>query len=449
VTGASANRSWLQVTLADGRAGYVFARLLDPVAAGSRTATGDEPVSGAVAVPMTKNQGTKLAAITLDSGITLADWVLLAEDRLGAKEFSRLLVEGSGHRRQHGRLAPVEAVMGRAVTGLLADIRVTDARSARAALGPISQIKSVAGETPKVLAKEARAYHVLKDWAKAERSYRKWLKTAPQRHPDRKRMALGLFKSQKHEGLGSQPGETFKDCPECPEMVVVPAGTFMMGSPASEKGRFKDEGPRHRVTIAAPFAVGKFEVTFAEWDACVVDGGCNGYRANDRGWGRGRRPVINVSWTDAKSYASWLSRKTRQRYRLLSESEWEYVARAGTTTRYPWGNVIGRNKANCDGCGSQWDDRQTAPVGSFPANEFGLHDVHGNVWEWVEDCWTESYAGAPSDGKASTSGDCGRRVLRGGSWFDRPWSVRSAFRIGFDTGDRFYDSGFRIARTLF
>jgi len=248
---------------------------------------------------------------------------------------------------------------------------------------------------------------------------------------------------------GYQPGETFKDCPECPEMVVVPAGTFMMGSPASEKGRFKDEGPRHRVTIAKPFAVGKFEVTFAEWDACVAAGGCNGHHPDDRGWGRGRYPVINVSWTDAKSYVSWLSRKTGKRYRLLSESEWEYVARAGTTTRYAWGNDIGPNKANCGGCGSQWDNRQTAPVGRFGANRFGLHDVHGNVWEWVEDCSNESYAGAPSDGKAWTSGDCNRRVLRGGSWVSSPWIVRSAIRDRSVSGYRIDYDGFRIARTLF
>ena len=215
-----------------------------------------------------------------------------------------------------------------------------------------------------------------------------------------------------------RPGRVFRDCPECPEMVVVPAGSFMMGSPSHEAGRGDDEGPRHRVTIEKPFAVGKYEVTFAEWDACVADGGCGGHRPEDEGWGRGRRPVINVNWDDAKAYVRWLNRKTGKQYRLPSEAEWEYAARAGTTTRYNWGDDIGRNRANCNGCGSRWDRKQTAPVGSFRANVFGLHDVHGNVWEWVEDCLNYNYAGAPADGSPWTDGDCTlAAVLRGGSWF--------------------------------
>ena len=226
-------------------------------------------------------------------------------------------------------------------------------------------------------------------------------------------------------------------------MVVVPAGSFMMGSDESSS-----EKPRHRVTIARPFAVGKYEVTFAEWDACVEAGGCGGHRPGDEGWGRGRRPVINVNWKDAKAYVRWLNRKTGKQYRLLSEAEWEYAVRAGTTTRYSWGDDIGRERANCDGCGSRWDNEKTAPVGSFAANPFGLHDVHGNVWEWVEDCWKASYVGAPSDGSAWTDGDCTKRVLRGGSWYNYPRNLRSAFRIRYWTGNRFFGNGFRVARTL-
>ena len=135
-------------------------------------------------------------------------------------------------------------------------------------------------------------------------------------------------------------------------------------------------------------------------------------------WGRGNRPAIDVSWHEAQAYVAWLSEKTGKRCRLLSESEWEYAARAGAATRYSWGDGIGRNRANCSGCGSRWDDRQTAPVGSFAANGFGLHDMHGNVWEWVADCWNGSYAGAPSDGSARESGNCSRRVLRGGAWYN-------------------------------
>ena len=244
-----------------------------------------------------------------------------------------------------------------------------------------------------------------------------------------------------------RPGAAFRDCPECPEMVAVPAGSFTMGSPPSETGREGDEGPAYRVTIPAPFAVGKYEATFSEWDACVSAGGCGGHRPDDGGWGCGDRPAINVSWNDAKAYVRWLSGRTGKKYRLLSESEWEYAARAGTTTRYSWGNAIGRNRANCDGCGSRWDNK-TAPTGSFAANGFGLHDMHGNAREWVADCWNDDYAGAPSDGRARESGNCGRRVLRGGSWDYGPDLLRSAYRDWDGPDSRVDGLGFRVARTL-
>ena len=245
-----------------------------------------------------------------------------------------------------------------------------------------------------------------------------------------------------------EEGDQFRDCPQCPEMVVVPAGSYQMGLPSREPGRAGYEGPVHRVTIAAPFAVGKYEVTFAEWDACEEAGGCGGYSPQDNGWGRGQRPVINVSWDDAQRYVRWLSTKTKKPYRLLTESEWEYAARAGTQTAYSWGDQIGSGRANCDGCGSQWDDRQTAPVGSFRANAWGLYDMHGNVWEWVEDCWNDSYVGAPRDGSVWRSGNCSGRVMRGGSWFDIPSGLRAAFRVWDATGVRDNDNGFRVARTL-
>ena len=248
-----------------------------------------------------------------------------------------------------------------------------------------------------------------------------------------------------------RPGREFQACEEawCPWLVVVPAGEYMMGSREGEAGRDRNEGPRHEVRIGKKFAVGKYEVTFEEWDACVADGGCGGHRPGDVGWGRGNRPVINVSWRDAKGYVEWLSRRAGKEYRLLSESEWEYVARAGTTTAYWWGDEIGKTRANCNSCGSRWDKDKTAPVGSFRANEFGLYDVHGNVWEWVEDCWHGSYEGVPGEGEAWVSGgDCSNRVLRGGSWNNKPRFLRSANRFGFSAGFRFYYYGFRIARTL-
>jgi formylglycine-generating enzyme required for sulfatase activity len=257
---------------------------------------------------------------------------------------------------------------------------------------------------------------------------------------------LSALSSDQERAL--KPKDTFKECSNCPQMVVVPAGSFTMGSPASEPNRYADEGPQHRVTIARQFAVGQFDITFDEWDACVAGGGCNGYKPGDNGWGRGRRPVINVSWGDANAYVGWLSKLTGKPYRLLSEAEYEYATRAGTTTAYPWGSVIGKNNANCNGCGSQWDNKQTAPVGSFAANGFGLYDMVGNVSKWTQDCYRDSHWGAPADGSAWTSGVCTSRVLRGGSWYNLPGILRSVERVRSVADNRGDAIGFRVAGTL-
>ncbi len=253
-------------------------------------------------------------------------------------------------------------------------------------------------------------------------------------------------------GAGRRPGEVFSDCAACPEMVVVPAGSFMMGSPESSVEAFSDEKPHHRVTIGYAFAVGVYEVTFAEWGACVNGGGCGGHSPDDRGWGRGSRPVINVSWEDARQYVQWLSRETGEGYRLLTEAEWEYVARAGTQTERYWGDDAADQCYYANGDEDDVDctegHENTAPVGSFRANAWGLYDVLGNVWEWTQDCWNESYSGAPADGSAWSSGDCSRRVLRGGSWFSGPRFLRSAIRNRDSAGLRYYYFGFRVARTM-
>ena len=257
-------------------------------------------------------------------------------------------------------------------------------------------------------------------------------------------------------GSGGRAGETFQDCAECPEMVVVPSGTFQMGAPESEEASRSSERPVHTVSVPS-FAVGVYEVTFAEWDACVAAGGCFDSWQDDEGWGRGRRPVMNVSWADAQSYVEWLSGRTGHRYRLLSESEWEYAARAGTTGPFHTGSTISTDQANYDGFlfyppaynPNSVNRRQTLPVGSFPANGFGLHDVHGNVRELVQDCWNASYTDAPSDGSAWESGDCFSRVTRGGSWGGWAPNLRSATRVRIGgTGYRRNTVGFRVARTL-
>ncbi len=247
-----------------------------------------------------------------------------------------------------------------------------------------------------------------------------------------------------------KPHDSFKECGpsvDCPVMIVVEAGTYNRGSPESELGRYrKEESPQREVTIPKSFAVSKFDVTFAEWDLCVALDGCP--QIKDLDLGRGRKPVINVSWTDAQRYVAWLSRMTGRPYRLLTEAEWEYAARAHTTTAYPWGPEIGVANANCNDCGSKWDGEQNSPVGSFQPNAFGLYDMVGNVWQWVQDCYQSGYVGAPDDGTARVDGNCGLRSVRGGSWISEPRVLRSANRFWYSPENRNNILGFRVARTL-
>ena len=245
-------------------------------------------------------------------------------------------------------------------------------------------------------------------------------------------------------------GDTLRDCEVCPELVVVPLGKFVMGSPATESGHQDYEGPQREVEIHSPVAVGVYEVTFAEWDACVAAGACGGLTPGDEGWGRAGRPVVNVSWSDVQEYLRWLSDETGSEYRLLSEAEWEYVARAGSSTARYWGEPAsdqcqfangGDGEAPCpDGY------PQTAPVGSFEPNAFGLFDALGNVWEWTQDCWEDSYPSEPGGADARLSGDCTKRVVRGGSWFNGPMPLRSASRGWYPVDSRERVVGFRVAR---
>ena len=232
-----------------------------------------------------------------------------------------------------------------------------------------------------------------------------------------------------------EPGAVFKDCETCPEMVVIPAGSFKMGGKGGS-----DEKPVHEVKIGYSFAVGKYEVTQAEWEAVMGK--------NPSEFKGARKPVEMVSWEDAKSFIKKLSEQTGKEYRLLSESEWEYMARAGSTTKYPWGDEIDSSKAKYKIKGSE---ESTVPVGSYSANAFGVYDTAGNLYEWVEDCDHESYKDAPIDGSAwlnASGGDCEERVLRGGSWYSGPWILRSAFRGRNFATARDGSIGFRIARTL-
>ena len=237
-------------------------------------------------------------------------------------------------------------------------------------------------------------------------------------------------------------------------MVRIQPGSFTMGSSANESKRERFEGPQQNVTIDYAFEVGKYEVTFEDWDTCLAGGGCKGYNPKDAGWGRGKRPVINVSWEDAQSYLTWLNDVTGLKYRLLSEAEWEYAARAGTKTPFYTGKTITSDQANFNGQFPFMTSakgpyrRKTVPVGSFKPNPFGLYDSLGNAFEWTEDCWNESHKDAPNDGSFRRDGDCKYRVMKGGSWVNHGYQIRAAKRTRYTTDYRYDDYGFRIARTL-
>lgn len=259
---------------------------------------------------------------------------------------------------------------------------------------------------------------------------------------------LCVFSVQAQGSISNLPaGSAFRDCADCPLMVVIPAGSFQMGSPQTEVGREQNEGPQHKVVIAQAFAVGAYEITFEEWDACLAAGGCNDYHPFDYGWGGKDRPVVDVSWFDAQAYIKWLNQKTAKHYRLLSEAEWEYAVRAGSSARYSWCDDAGQSLANGKGCRSRWDGKQTAPVGSFAANAFGLYDMHGNVWEWVADGYHPNYRNAPTDGRVWSGGE-NMRVLRGGAWSNDAEELRAASRVASAADGRGENGGFRVAREL-
>ncbi len=232
----------------------------------------------------------------------------------------------------------------------------------------------------------------------------------------------------------------FKDCDACPEMVTLPAGTFVQGDDAGDKR----ERPAHRVTILSDYAIGRDEVTVGEWNACAAAGACSADAGTDEP--ADETPIRNVNWNDAQDYVRWLSRLTGRTYRLPSESEWEYAARGGTQSRYWWGSELGTGMVACRGCGGQWNKTSPGPVGAFPANPFGLLGMNGSVAEWTADCWQETYANVPADGSFFSEPACQQRVLRGGSWRSSvPEFLTSTSRFFYDASVRYVANGFRVA----
>jgi formylglycine-generating enzyme required for sulfatase activity len=317
---------------------------------------------------------------------------------------------------------------------------------------------------PALILLEARLTAIGKEFGRSQAALREFLAIPNINADPNYPTALALFREienhlqtrcDRSQSLADQvisvrrSGTSFRDCPFAPEMVIVAGGAFMMGSDRvgpSAQGRNgaiyvpANESPKHRVSVR-PFAVGKFEVTFEEWDACVADGGCNKYRPESE-WGRGRQPVVRVNWSDASAYVSWLSRVTRRPYRLLSEAEWEFATRGSSQGSFTFGSSLSQAQANIA-------SKAPKPVGSYAPNSFGLFDVHGNVLEWTQDCWNSTYEGAPADGTAWNLGDCESHVARGGSWASLSSSdARITTRYQVDTYQRADGIGFRVARPL-
>lgn len=243
-------------------------------------------------------------------------------------------------------------------------------------------------------------------------------------------------------GPPAKAGAEITDCPACPVMISIPAGSFTMGSNSSDAS----EKPAHAVTVSAPFAIGKYEVTVAQWNACADANACPRLLAASNP--SPASPVRDVSWDDVQVYVKWLSTTTGKTYRLPTEAEWEYAARAGTSTRYWWGEQMAAGKANCKDCGPPWRADTPGKAGSFAPNPWGLYDVNGSVWEWVADCWHNSFKDAPSDAKAWDAPNCSVRVIRGGSWREGAAYMVSSSRFKYDASVRHAQNGFRVARNI-
>jgi formylglycine-generating enzyme required for sulfatase activity len=269
----------------------------------------------------------------------------------------------------------------------------------------------------------------------------------PQPQPEKVRPvpAASAADGAEQEARASGPAgavAAVKDCDACPVMVALSPAPFTMGSNSSDPS----ERPAHKVALRTPFAIGKYEVTVDQWGECVKASVCPSLPSTANA--PGNQPMRDVSWDEAQLYLKWLSTISRRPYRLPTEAEWEYAARGGTATPYWWGSQMKGGNSSCEGCGQPWKAEAPPPIGSFSANPFGLHDMNGSVWEWVQDCWHSSYKGAPADGSAWANGSCQSRVIRGGSWREDGSYMLSTTRFKYDASVRQSQNGFRVARSL-
>ncbi|GMQ75625.1 MAG: hypothetical protein BMS9Abin01_0878 [Gammaproteobacteria bacterium] len=399
VTGKVVDGNWYRIETADGKSGFVFGKLIAETQRDADRAAAE------------KAAAEKAAAEKAAVAAAAAAAARKAEEKAAAAEAERKAAEQAAAQETARKAAETAAAE----------------EAARKAAAKEAARKAAAEEASRRAAAEAAAARKAAEKAAVEAAAAETARRAAQ---------------ARAAGTKPSPVETFKDCDTCPEMIALPAGSYIMGS----NGGDVSEAPAHTVKIGYPFAIGRFEITAAEWKACFTAGGCD-YRPKRKGM-TATSPVHNLSWLDAWQYVQWLSKKTGKKYRLPSEAEWEYAARAGTETEYWWGNAVGQGNANCKNCGGDWNRKRPAVVDAFAANAFGVQGMNGSVWEWVADCWFDSYKGAPHDGDARDRKDCQSRVLRGGSWRNDASYARSASRFNYDNDVRYVLNGFRVARSM-
>ncbi len=419
VTGKVTDSDWYRIETTDGRSGFVFGELIEEVKRGAERAAAERAAAEkAAAEKAAAAAAAEAAAREAERKAAAAEAERRAQEKAAAEEAARLAAERA-QAEEAARRAKEQAAAEEAAR-----------RAAEKAAAEEAARQAAAREAERKAAAEAAA---------AEKARREAEQAAAAAAA-----AEAARRAAEAKVAGTKPSavETFRDCDACPEMIALPAGSFTMGS---RKGDISEQ-PAHKVSIDYPFAIGRFEVTVAEWKACHAAGGCK-YLPTRKGM-TDTSPVYNLSWLDAEQYVKWLSQKTGKQYRLPSEAEWEYAARAGTTSEYWWGDDVGKGRANCKNCGGEWNKKRPAAVDTFAANAFGLQGMNGSVWEWVADCWFDSYRGAPQDGSARGKSNCQSRVLRGGSWRNDPDYARSASRFTYDHDVRYVLNGFRVARAM-
>lgn len=441
VTGKVIDSDWYRVETMDGKSGFVFGKLIAETQRDSERAAAEQAAAEKAAAEKAAAAASAAAvAREAEEKAAMAE----AAEQAAAEEAARKAAEQTAAEeaaRKAAEKAAADEASRKATKKATADEASRKAAEKAAAEEAARKAaeKAAAEEAARKAAAEEASRRAAEEAAAAEAA-----RKAAEKAAAAALAAEAARRAAEAKASGTKPSvaKTFKDCDTCPEMIELPAGSFTMGS----KGGDASEQPAHTVKIGQPFAISRFEVTVAEWKTCHAAGGCE-YLPKRKGM-TATSPVHNLSWLDAQQYAKWLSKKTGKKYRLPTEAEWEYAARGGTKTEYWWGNAVGEGKANCKNCGGEWNRKRPALVDTYDANAFGVQGMNGSIWEWVADCWFDSYEGAPKDGSARERKNCQSRVLRGGSWRNDASYARSASRFTYDHDVRYVLNGFRVVRSM-